>query len=285
MCDSRFYQRIARCLVAVAVLSDTSHGASPPAQVYVLVWSDEFDGPNGSSLDAKKWVHETGGDGWGNQELETYTARSENSQIKDGNLVITARKEDFTGADGTARHYTSARIKTQGLFEQVYGRMEARIKIPAGQGMWPAFWMLGNDITSTGWPGSGEIDIMENIGKEPATIHGTIHGPGFSGAGGLNQGFSVDHSKVEDDFAVFAVEWEPNKIRFYCDSVLYVTRTPAALPAGGKWVFDHPFFLILNLAVGGGWPGNPDSSTNFPQSMLVDYVRVYAKSGASAPQK
>ena len=181
------------------------------------------------------------------------------------------------GPDGVAREYTSARLKTQKLFAQKYGKFEARIRIPKGQGMWPAFWMLGDDFPTAGWPGCGEIDIMENIGREPATVHGTIHGPGHSGDDSLGAPYFVPSGIVADDFHVFAVEWEPNEIRFYVDGHLYETRTPADLPAGARWTFDHPFFLILNVAVGGKWPGSPDASTKFPQQMLVDYVRVYSR--------
>src|SRR5271163_3611012 len=149
----------------------------PPPSRWTLVWRDEFSGPDGSSPDSKKWTYDLGGKGWGNNELESYTDRKENARVEKGNLVITAQKETFTGADGVTRDYTSARLKTQGLFVQKYGRIEARIKIPEGQGMWPAFWMLGQDITTAGWPKCGEIDIMENVGKEPGTIHGSLHGP------------------------------------------------------------------------------------------------------------
>ena len=244
---------------------------------WVLTWSDEFDGPDGSAPDQKKWSVETGGGGWGNNELEYYTARRTNSRVEKGNLVIDALQEQFTGPDGVTREYTSARLKTGKLFTQKYGKFEARIRIPKGQGMWPAFWMLGDDISAAGWPACGEIDIMENIGSEPGKIHGTIHGPGYSGGKSLGAPYVVASRDVADDFHVFGVEWEPNEIRFYVDGQLYETRTPADLPAGSRWVFDHPFFLILNVAVGGGWPGNPDASTKFPQEMLVDYVRVYSR--------
>ncbi len=241
-----------------------------------LLWSDEFDGVEGSLPDSGKWVMETGGNGWGNQELETYTNRAINAQQKGGMLVITARKEKYKGTDQIERQYTSARIKTQGLFEHAFGRVEARIKIPEGQGIWPAFWMLGNNIGRVGWPACGEIDIMENIGKEPSTVHGTIHGPGYSADKGIGSPYSTpDGKKFAEDFHVYAIEWSPNAIRFYVDDHLYATRTPAEMPAGAKWVFDNKFFLILNVAVGGGWPGNPDKTTKFPQRMLVDYVRVY----------
>ena len=220
---------------------------------------------------------ETGGGGWGNSELETYTARTQNAKIQDGNLAITAIKEDFTGTDGITRQYTSARLKTQGRFEQMYGRFEARLQVPREQGLWPAFWMLGADIDQVGWPACGEIDVMENIGKEPAIIWGSIHGPGYTGASGVGSSYALPSGKFADDFHLFAVEWETNVVRFYVDNNLYETRTPADLPSGGTWVFDHPFFILLNVAVGGDWPGSPDNNTQFPQSMVVDYVRVYAK--------
>jgi beta-glucanase (GH16 family) len=251
--------------------------ASPPG--YVLVWSDEFNGPDGSAPDSSRWTYDLGGKGWGNKELECYTNRLQNAQIQGGNLVITAQKEAFPCSDGVSSSYTSARLKTQGLFTQAYGRFEARIKIPAGQGMWPAFWMLGNDITSTGWPKSGEIDIMENIGKEPGTVHGSLHGPSTTGrTSDATAIFSLPAGQnLADAFHLYAVEWEPGVVRFYLDANLYATFTQSRWPAGGAWVFDHPFFIILNVAVGGTWPGSPDGTTQFPQQMLVDYVRVYTK--------
>jgi beta-glucanase (GH16 family) len=264
---------------STAAIAQTNHSA-PANSAWTLVWSDEFNGPNGSAVDASKWVSETGGGGWGNQELEYYTARPQNAYQQDGNLVIKVMNEKFTGADGVSRNYTSARLKTLGKFSQTYGRFEARIKIPRGQAIWPAFWMLGNDIDKPGWPACGEIDIMENIGKEPALVHGTIHGPGYSGEAGIGSPYNLANKKpFADDFHVYAVEWEPNAIRFYVDKDLYATRTPADLPKGAKWVYDHPFFLLLNVAVGGGWPGNPDATSVFPQTMLVDYVRVYRGAG------
>lgn len=243
---------------------------------WILVWTDEFNAPDGSPVDPGKWTFETGGNGFGNNELEYYTKRSKNAAIRGGNLVIRAFKEKYTGADGVTRQYTSARFKTQTKFSQEYGRFEARIKIPRGQGLWPAFWMLGNDIDSVGWPACGEIDIMENVGKEPTIIHGTIHGLGYSGAAGIEARYTLESGQAfADQFHIFAVEWEPKAIRFYVDDHLYVTRTPSDIPPVQKWAFDHPFFLLLNLAVGGDWSGPPDSNTKFPQTMLVDYVRVY----------
>lgn len=245
---------------------------------WVLSWSDEFDEPDASAPDPSKWEFVTGGSGWGNDELEYYTSRPKNADIEDGNLVITALKEDYVDAKGVTRNYTSARMQTMGKFDQAYGRFEARIKIPYGQGIWPAFWMLGADMPTAHWPGAGEIDIMENIGREPGTVHGTIHGPGYSGAKGIGSPYSLPTGRFTDDYHVFAIEWEPNRIHFYVDDHLYETRTPSDLPTGTKWVYDHPFYILLNCAVGGRWPGNPDDTSTFPQKMLIDYVRVYKKS-------
>jgi beta-glucanase (GH16 family) len=242
-----------------------------------LVWSDEFDGADGSAVDPKKWKHDVGGHGFGNQEREYYTDGTENAQIKGGQLVITATK------DGAGKYdcwygkceYTSARLLSAGLFQHTYGRFAARIQIPRGQGIWPAFWMLGANIGTKSWPDCGEIDIMENIGKEPKIVHGTIHGPGYSGAGGIGAPYSTPSmSAFADDFHVYAVEWKKDEIKWLVDDHVYETRTPTDL--GGKtWVYDHDFFILLNLAVGGQWPGNPDGTTTFPQEMKVDWVRVY----------
>lgn len=278
------WQRAALCVIVLLVVR---HAAAqtpvtkPESPAWKLTWSDEFNGANGSAVDASKWVSESGGGGWGNDELEYYTTRLDNATQQDGNLVIKVLQEKYTGPDGVTRNYTSARLKTLGKFSQAYGRFEARIKIPRGRGIWPAFWMLGDDIDKTGWPVCGEIDIMENIAKEPALVHGTIHGPGYSGEHGIGAPYGLSANQIfADDFHVFAVEWEPAAIRFFVDDHLYTTRTPAELPKGAKWVYDHPFFLLLNVAVGGDWPGNPDAGSIFPQTMLVDYVRVYER----APQ-
>ena len=251
-----------------------------PTSAWTLSWSDEFIGPDGSAPDPKKWTYDIGGKGWGNSELECYTDLAQNAQVKHGNLVITAlRQPGYACTDGTVRDYTSTRVKTQELFSQTYGRFEARIKIPAGQGMWPAFWMLGDSIKSDGWPQCGEIDIMENVGKEPGIVHGSLHGPSStSNTSDETASFRLpDERKFADDFHVYALEWEPGVVRFYMDTNLYATFTQPQWPAGATWVFDHPFFIILNVAVGGTWPGSPDSTTQFPQQMLVDYVRVYTK--------
>ena len=251
----------------------------PPASGWTVTWSDEFSTAGGSAPDSTKWTYDLGGKGWGNEELETYTSRPQNVQIQKGNLVITALQESFTGTDGIARNYSSTRLKTQKLFAQAYGRFEARIKIPKGQGLWPAFWMLGDDITQNGWPKCGEIDIMENIGREPGINHGSLHAPSsVAPTSDLTSTISLPAGQnYSDDFHLYAVEWEPGTVRFYVDANNYATFTQSQWPAGGQWVFDHPFFIILNVAVGGNWPGSPDATTQFPQQMLVDYVRVYSK--------
>jgi beta-glucanase (GH16 family) len=244
---------------------------------WVLTWSDEFNAPNGSPPDPAQWLVETSGNGSANNELQYYTTRRENLRHQDGNLVIEARRENYVSPSGVTREYTSARLNTSVHFTQKYGRFEARIQIPFGQGMWPAFWLLGDDISAVGWPRCGEIDIMENVGREPDKVHGTLHGPGYFGDDGISSVYTNPSGRVADAFHIYALEWEPNAIRFYMDGQLYATKTPADLPPHAPWVYDHPFFIILNLAVGGKWPGNPDTSTVFPQRMLVDYVRVYSK--------
>ena len=267
-------------LVACGSSVPDSAGPGPTSSPRTLVWSDEFDGAAGAGVDRSRWTFDIGGGGWGNEELETYTDRAANASLDgNGNLVIVANRETFTGPDGIERPYTSARLKTQGIFAHAYGRFEGRLQIPYGQGIWPAFWLLGADITTVGWPACGEIDIMENIGREPSTVHGSLHAPrSGTGPGSTTASFALPAGqRFADDFHVFAVEWEPNQVRFYVDGNLYQTRTPADLPAGTRWVFDHPFFVILNVAVGGSWPGSPDATTTFPQRMRVDYVRVYSR--------
>lgn len=247
-----------------------------------LAFKDEFNGRANTPIDSTKWTAETGGHGWGNQELEFHSNSIDNAYINGaGALVIKAIKLPppltLSCWYGPCQ-YTSARLVTKGKFEQKYGRFEARIKIPRGQGIWPAFWMLGNNIDTVGWPACGEIDIMENIGREPTIVHGTLHGPGFNGANGISGSYSTPTNSVfADDYHVYAVEWSENKISMYVDGVNYKTISATDVPQGGQWVFDHPHFMILNVAVGGGWPGNPDGTTVFPQEMLVDYVRVYKR--------
>lgn len=236
-----------------------------------LIWHDEFDGGAGTPPDAKKWTYDLGNGGWGNHELETYTNSAANvQQDGQGHLIIRATQ---TGSGG----YSSARIKTLGHFSFTYGRVEARMKLPHGQGVWPAFWMLG-DRFPIDWPNCGEIDIMENIGREPDVIHGTVHGPGYSGANGITGEFTFPAGVTpSESYHVYAANWRPGKIEFLVDDKVYKTITPESLPSGATWVYDHAFFLLLNLAVGGSWPGNPDSTTQFPQELSIDWVRVYAE--------
>jgi beta-glucanase (GH16 family) len=255
----------------------TDHGAADlaPSQ-WTLTWSDEFNGPAGA-IDATKWSFDvgTGTNGWGNGELEYYTNRLSNVTL-DGNgaLEIIARQEAFMG-----RNYTSGRINSAGKFSQAYGRFEARIQIAQGQGIWPAFWILGDNIGSVGWPQCGELDIQETVGPTPAVNHGSAHGPGYSGGNPLTGTYKLPAGALSDGYHVYAIEWEPNVVRWYVDDNLYETRTPADVPAGKVWVYDHPFFVIFNLAVGGNFPGAPNASTVFPQTTKVDYLRVYAKRG------
>jgi len=241
-----------------------------------LTFSDEFNGPKGNAPDEKKWGRDLGAQGYGNHELEDYTDGNRNAFLDgDGNLIIEARKEP----SGTAKpHYTSARLKTEGKFAQAYGRFEARIKLPIGQGIWPAFWMLGDNIGRVGWPDSGEIDILEQRGQHPSTVLGTLHGPGYSGGAGKTANTTLEHGTLHDDFHIYAVEWTPESIKWYLDDKCYHTVTPADLH-GKKWVFDHPFFVILNCAVGGDFVGSPNETTKFPQRLVVDYVRVYKAKG------
>jgi beta-glucanase (GH16 family) len=244
---------------------------------WTLTWSDEFDGSDGSAPDPSKWRHDTGGGGFGNKELEYYTPGTANVVVQGGNLVITATTNGAAQNHcwyGTCQ-YTSARIKTEGLFSQQYGRFEARMQLPAGQGLWPAFWLLGDNIGAVGWPACGEIDIMENVGKLPSEAWGSLHSKNYD----ATLAFTLPAmARFADGFHTFAVEWDAAQIQFLVDGQLYETHLPAqATGTGGQWPFDQPFFVLLNVAVGGNWPGSPDSTTTFPQTMLVDYVRVYRK--------
>jgi beta-glucanase (GH16 family) len=242
----------------------------PPG--WILTWSDEFNGPAGP-IDGTRWGFDTGAGGWGNNELEYYTNRTDNVAL-DGNgmLDIIARQESYMGSS-----YTSGRINTAGKFSQAYGRFEARIQIAQGQGIWPAFWTLGENVGTAGWPGCGELDIQETVNATPKVNHGSAHGPGYSGGNPLTATYTLPSGALSDDFHLYAIEWEPNVVRWYVDGNLYETRTPADVPAGDTWVYDHPFFIILNLAIGGNFPGPPDGTTVFPQTTRVDYVRVYRR--------
>jgi beta-glucanase (GH16 family) len=233
-----------------------------------LVLAEEFDtdGPVNSSI----WGFDigTGENGWGNQELQYYTDRSENVTVQNGKLLITAQQESFEGAS-----YTSARLITKDKFEQKYGRFEARIRLPYGQGIWPAFWMLGADIDENPWPGAGEIDIMEYRGQNPSILIGSVHGPGYNGGNAISKEYVLEQDRFDTGFHIFGIEWGPEYINFYVDDVLYNQITPEDVT--GPWVFDKPFFILMNLAVGGTFVGSPNAETIFPQTMVVDYVRVY----------
>lgn len=247
-----------------------------------IVFQDEFNQANNAPVDSSKWTAEIGGGGWGNQELQYYTDKIENAYHDgQGSLFIKAVKQTAPLAldcwYGKCQ-YTSARLITKGKFDRKYGRFEARIKIPRGQGMWSAFWMLGNDIDRIGWAKCGEIDVMENIGREPTNVYGTLHGPEYSGANGISTPFSLPKKQIfADDFHVYAVDWTKNEIEFYVDDNLYKTINAKDLPPKKDWVYEHPFFMILNLAIGGNWGGAPDATTVFPGEMKIDYVRVYSR--------
>lgn len=271
--------RLAALLLAPALLAGTAACKSPaalvtsapPAPPGQLVWADEFNGPAGSLPASANWGFDVGTD-WGNAQLEYDTARPANVSLDgQGNLAITARVESYQGAG-----YTSGRINTAGKFSRAGGRFEARMKMPTGRGLWPAFWLLGADIATNPWPNCGEIDIMEYRGQEPGVVHGSLHGPGYSGGNARTRAFELPNGgRFDTDFHVFAVEWKTNQITWSVDGKPFAAVTPSNLPAGTSWVFDHPFFVILNLAVGGNYVGPPDASTVFPQTLLVDYVRVY----------
>jgi beta-glucanase (GH16 family) len=282
------WKRTARwhALVLIGAAGAVLAAPKPAAAQWTLVWSDEFNGANGAFPDATKWTYDTGGGGFGNGELQTYCAPGSNTfpcstanpnifQNGNGQLVIRARN--------SGGNWTSGRMKTAGRAQFQYGRIEARLRLPIGAGLWPAFWMLGTNIGSAGWPGCGEQDIMEWVpAYGPNTTSSTLHGPGYSGAGGIGRRFTFPNGGRVDDgnFHVYGVIWSPNRMQFYRDDFTqpFFTFTPANIPAGTQWVYNHPFFLLLNLAVGGGFPGNPNSTTPNPALMLVDYVRVFQAS-------
>ncbi|MFF8810454.1 ricin-type beta-trefoil lectin domain protein [Streptomyces omiyaensis] len=262
--------------LAVGAPGSAAAGEAAAAAPAAVTFAEEFDGPAGSAVNGSRWQLETGGN-VSNHERQYYTAGTANAALDgQGHLVITARRENpgnYQCWYGRCE-YTSARLNTAGRFTAQYGRVEARMKIPRGQGMWPAFWMLGHDLGQVGWPNSGEIDVMENVGFEPSTVHGTLHGPGYSGSGGIGAGYTLPGGQAfADAFHTFAVDWAPDRITWSVDGNVYQTRTPADL-GGRSWVFNKPFFLILNLAVGGYWPGDPNGSTVFPAQLVVDHVRV-----------
>jgi beta-glucanase (GH16 family) len=259
---------------ALLLLSAVLAHAEAPAG-WKPVWSDEF---NGKEIDFSKWAVEENGHGGGNGELQYYVDRPENLRIEDGHLVIEARKQKFNTA-GVEKEYTSGRLRTKRRASWLYGRFEVRAKLPTGRGIWPAIWMLPEKEAYGGWASSGEIDIMEMVGHEPAKVHGTLH-HGASWPKNVHTGapFELKSGTFADDFHVFAIEWEKDVIRWYVDGALYQTQDKWSSDGGAfPAPFDQPFHLVLNLAVGGGWPGPPDEKTVFPQRMTVDWVRVYQR--------
>jgi beta-glucanase (GH16 family) len=260
-------------LLSVAFFSCEEENNIIEQHNWQLVWEDDFAGSASQLPDKSKWVFDIGkgpgNDGWGNAELQYYTDRPENVSLDgNGNLAIIAKRESYAGSP-----YTSARITTKGLFQQAFGRFEARIKTPYGPGIWPAFWLLGSDIDVVGWPQCGEIDIMELRGQEPNIIGGAVHGPGYSGGSPVSKAYGFENKRFDTDYYVFAVEWGEDYINYFVDDVIYQQITPEDV--SGEWVFDQPFYILLNVAVGGNYVGFPAAGTPFPQTMLVDYVRVY----------
>jgi beta-glucanase (GH16 family) len=270
--------KISAMVLILAVLGGFS-SSQVRAQEH-LVWSDEFDGAGGVP-DSANWKFETGGNGWGNHELETYCApgsdvapckaATPNVVVTDGYLHLVARRY-------AAGKWTSAQMTTKGLQSFQYGRIEARIQIPAGPGVWPAFWMLGDNVDERHWPACGELDIMENVGKEPGKIHGSVHGTGFTGTPLTTVATLPGDAEFAAGFHTYGTIWSPGKVQYYVDDPAhpYATYTRADLPQGAVWPFDDGrYFFILNLAMGGDWPGPPAATTPATVEMLVDYVRVY----------
>jgi len=231
---------------------------------YTLMWADEFDG---TSIDSDCWTHEPGNHGWGNNELQNYTSSSANSYVSDGKLTIEAIKQSSSGSD-----YSSARMITAGKKEFQYGRIDIRAKLPQGQGIWPALWMLGANFWDIGWPDCGEIDIMELVGHQPSTVHGTLHWDNNGSKADHGTGTTLDSGIFADEFHVFTIVWDNQNIKWYVDDEQFLTIdiTPAQMTE-----FHAPAFFIFNIAVGGNWPGSPNNSTVFPQQMVVDYIRVF----------
>lgn len=260
-----------------ATASTTPTPAPAPAG-WTLAWSDEFDGPAGSAPNPAHWNEDLGNqasNGWGNHELQSYTAAPRNAFLDgQGHLVIRAERASNAGPcwDGKPCGFVSGRLRSDGKVSFGYGKLEARIQIPAGQGLWPAFWTLGDDKLP--WPAAGEIDVLENIGREPLHAYGTVHGPGYSGAQGVGKRH-VAAAPLAEGFHVFTLIKRPHELVWLVDGVEFHRLGPAGLPVGAPWVFERSFFLILNLAVGGDWPGSPDASTVFPAQMKVDWVRIY----------
>lgn len=264
----RTIKSLALITVIVSIMGCSTDEKQTVTTINNLVMQDEFDVDGAPNSAYWSYNIGTGSNGWGNNELQYYTDRPQNVVVEDGMLKITAIRELYMGSN-----YTSARILTKGKVEQKYGRIEARIKCPLGQGIWPAFWMLGANSDTVVWPQCGEIDIMEYLGSNPTTAFGTVHGPGYAGGQSISKNFTLKNSRFDTDFHIFGIEWGENYINYYIDDKLYNQITPEDVP--GEWVFNQPFYIILNMAVGGNLPGSPNTETTFPQTMLVDYVRIY----------
>jgi beta-glucanase (GH16 family) len=252
--------------LAVARCGERTRPPTPTLDPPDAAWSDEFTGPANSPPDPRKWTYDLGNNnGWGNGELQTYTSDPANVHLDgQGHLIIRAVAANDA--------FTSARLKTRGLMTARYGRVEARMRLPQGQGIWSAFWMLGDTFNGGNWPQCGEIDVVEHIGK--SLVYSTVHGPGYSGTTGVSASRPIDNATADaEGYHVFVLTWAPQSLTFSVDGVAYHHVTPASLPPGAAWVFDQRFFLILNLAVGGRFPGMPDATTRFPQELRVDYVR------------
>jgi beta-glucanase (GH16 family) len=243
------------------------------------VWAQEFDGPAGDAPDPSVWLAELGGGGWGDDQLQSYTPPPANAYLTgSGQLAIVARDEpDVLGG------ISSARLTTRGLVSFRYGHIAARIKVPSGAGVWPAFWMLGTDIDVVGWPACGEIDVMEHAGSDPSAVHGTVHGTGYAGVGhGIGHRFDTG-SPLSDDFHTYSVDWVPGFISWHLDGNEYFRATAADVP--GPWPFDQSFFLVINLAIGGSWPGNEPDASTLPAEMLIDWIRVVDSEVQASPQR
>ena len=276
-----------RALALFVLFACTSNtlppSVSPPATTWIQVWSDEFDGPAGAPVDSTRWSYETtdgcngGNCGWGNNEKEYYTSASENVALNgQGQLAIVARRAPagITCYYGACK-YTSGKITTRDKMFAAPGRVEARIKLPAGQGLWPAFWMLGHNFPGTPWPLCGELDIMENKGSDPTSTSSAVHGPGYSGNTPFAHTHPLAQGTVADDYHTYAVEWDSLHVRFFVDDTAHYGITRDAVTQYGQSILDQPFYVILNLAVGGNFDGDPKSDAIFPATMLVDYVRVF----------
>lgn len=273
-CASQSNSSSANVLPTATATHASSPTVTPTGQAspWKLVWSDEFDGAAGTPPNPSKWSPSTGGEGWGNQQLDYDTNNQNAYQDGQGNLVLEARKGNPQGYQcwyGSCQ-YTSAQISTEGHFSFTYGRIEARMKLPYGKGIWSAFWLLGNNCSTVGWPTCGEVDIMENVSTYPNTVYGTVHGPGYSSGT-----YQLQHGKYADDFHIFTLQWDPNHLYFMVDGITYHTVSRASFSKASDWVYNHPFYIVLNLPIGGVWPGSPNASTVFPQKLVVSYVHVY----------